>query len=195
MGLALPGTSAAIAAMEHATTYTWKDVCAERSRRQKAVRVQKKVGSQASTCFMSLHPDAFCPPPLPDPSPFPNYAIEFAGPSHQHTDCYCSTCIGLRSVKSEPLQHAASTGHAAQLNPPRPPAQEEIHHLEQQVAALQEMLGRAQLQSVQQKAELETLNRFAAARKAQLNATDRAGDAEVCVWRACINAINTVAEK
>jgi len=31
--------------MEPTTTYTWQDVCAERSRRQKAIRIQKKVGS------------------------------------------------------------------------------------------------------------------------------------------------------
>jgi len=50
------------------------------------------------------------------------------------------------------------------------------------VAALKEKLGRARLQSVQEKAELETLNRFAAARMAQLNATDLAGDAQVSRW-------------
>ena len=47
------------------------------------------------------------------------------------------------------------------------------------MAALQEKLGQARLQSVQEKAELETLNRFAVARKAQLNASDLAGDVQV----------------
>ena len=104
-------------AMEHPTTYTWKDVCAERSRRQKAVRVQKKVGSKCprviSACRDSTHP-----PPRPSPSISLLPVQVHASALQRFTDRYWHTCMRY-NAPTWTLQHRCA--RTAKLNTPVSP--------------------------------------------------------------------------